>query len=664
MKARLVIAAAFLAITVAPLRAATITVTSTADSGPGSLRYALASAADGDTIDASSITGTILLTNGELLVTNSVDIVGPGPDLLAVSGNRSPWRANGSRVFHVAPSNTVIISSLTVTNGGGPEIGGGIYNDHSMLVVTNCVVTDNSAASPGGGIYNDGESFASATLTVVNSTLTGNRGCCDGGGAIYNDAEGNGTATVDVVDSRLIGNYSTERGGGIFSDALYGRGAAILQIVNSELISNVAGSREGGAICNVFGDMTISNSTLRDNYAAEFGGGIFNGVEGRTTDVQIVNSTLSGNSADLGGGIYNSSGNGVGFGNLEVANSTISSNSAYVGGGMYNDGGTLRILNSTLNENSATNSSGIYNTSWANLEIGSTILNAGALGGTITNVSGTVTSLGYNLSSDDGGGFLTATGDQTNTDPMLDPAGLQDNGGPTLTIALLCGSPAIDQGYNFSGSTTDQRGNGFVRTFDDCAVPNAPGGDGTDIGAYEVQLGQCPHPPIMSCPTNQSVNARSSAGARVNYPTPVASNGCPVTVVCNPPSGSRFAIGNTTVSCLATDSEGNEATCSFTIHVKGAAEQINDLIVLVQRLDLKPWPTYVLTAELQSASNALRRGNTRAACFDLDTFIFDVDAQSWWGQIWPPARARLLVRNAQRIQNVLGCDHGFGPGHF
>src|SRR3989442_4403300 len=94
---------------------------------------------------------------------------------------------------------------------------------------------------------------------------------------------------------------------------------------------------------------------------------------------------------------------------------------------------------------------------------------------------------GYTLSSDDGGGLLTATGAQINTDPMLGP--LQDNGGPTFTHALLAGSPAIDQGKRDTipalASNTDQRG--FPRPVDFPAIANAAGGDGSDIGAFEVQ---------------------------------------------------------------------------------------------------------------------------------------------------------------------------------
>src|SRR5437660_4101627 len=150
----------------------TIIVTSTADSGAGTLRAALASAANGDTIDASGVTGTILLTSGELLVNNSVTILGPGPANLAVNGNAA------SRVFQIAPSNTVTIAGLAITNGVGSlvifpsssvTVGGGIYNDHAMLMVSNCTISG-SSASRGSGIYNNGNS-GSATLTVSARTV-------------------------------------------------------------------------------------------------------------------------------------------------------------------------------------------------------------------------------------------------------------------------------------------------------------------------------------------------------------------------------------------------------------------------------------------------------------------------------------------------------------
>jgi hypothetical protein len=109
--------------------------------------------------------------------------------------------------------------------------------------------------------------------------------------------------------------------------------------------------------------------------------------------------------------------------------------------------------------------------------IGDTVLNAGASGGTISNNGGTITSLGYNIASDNGGDVLTGPGDQINTNPMLGP--LQDNGGPTFTHALLPGSAAINAGDpSFTPPPFfDQRGPGFNR------VANGR----IDKGSFEVQ---------------------------------------------------------------------------------------------------------------------------------------------------------------------------------
>src|SRR5438132_7839156 len=120
--------------------ATVITVTNTNDSGPGSLRQALADANDGDTIDFA-VTGTIGLTSGELLVDKAITISGPGAENLAVNGNAK------NRVFHVTGGN-VTISGLTITNGdasGNVLGGGGIYNDHSTLTVDNSTISGNLA---------------------------------------------------------------------------------------------------------------------------------------------------------------------------------------------------------------------------------------------------------------------------------------------------------------------------------------------------------------------------------------------------------------------------------------------------------------------------------------------------------------------------------------
>lgn len=171
-----------------------------------------------------------------------------------------------------------------------------------------------------------------------------------------------------------------------------------------------------------------------------------------------------------------------------ISASTLSGNSA---GGILNDGqsgtATLTVHASTFSSNPTPS---IYNYGpggSALLEIGDTILNAATPGRNIYNNSGTVTSAGYNLSSDDGGGFLTNLTDQLNADPKLGP--LLDNGGPTWTHALLPGNPAIDRGKRDAItnliSATDQRG--LLRSVDNPHLANAADGDASDIGAFEVQ---------------------------------------------------------------------------------------------------------------------------------------------------------------------------------
>src|SRR5207302_984726 len=245
------------------------------------------------------------------------------------------------------------------------------------------------------------------------------------------------------------------------------------------------------------------------------GGGVYNDGYSGTATLTVTNSTFSGNSVAApysvgsGGGIYNNG--SYGSATLTVANSTFSGNSAgYLdygwGGAIYNDGSlgsaTLTLNNSTFGGNSAGyHGGGIYNGSGM-VTIRHTILNAGALGENLFNAYGSVSSLGYNLSSDNGGGLLTATGDQINTDPLLGP--LQDNGGPTFTHELLNGSPAIDAGDpNFNPNSFnppmvyDQRGTGFNR------VVNGR----IDIGAFEVQA----VPSSYAGQVQQPINADGSS---------------------------------------------------------------------------------------------------------------------------------------------------------
>jgi hypothetical protein len=214
----------------------------------------------------------------------------------------------------------------------------------------------------------------------------------------------------------------------------------------------------------------------------------------------------------------------------------------------------VKFAGGILNDNQSGN---------ATLKLGSTILNADGSGSTITNDSGTISSLGYNLSSDNGGGFLTVAGDQINTDPMLGP--LQDNGGPTFTHALLCGSPAIDHGSNFSGSLYDQRGVAFVRTFDDPFAPNASGGDATDIGAFEVQI-SCNQPPVARC-HNVTVSADATCTANASVDNGSSDpDGDSITAVQSPPG--PYPLGTNVVILTVADGHGASNSCTALVIVQ------------------------------------------------------------------------------------------------
>jgi hypothetical protein len=320
------------------------------------------------------------------------------------------------------------------------------YRENLTIGFSLRIVGSGAATIIDGGGVNTVVTISNAGAHVTLSKLTIRNGLAKDGGGIYNS----GTLRVNICI--LSGNVATSFGGGIYNT----------------------------------GALTVIASTLSGNHAFS-GGGIVNGSGGT---VAINNSTLSDNGAGVfrcyrcsasGGGITN-------FGTVTISNSTLSGNHVSIvvcftcqsdGGGIAN-GGTVTINNSTLSGNGATGTGGgIYNSSGSAAALQNSIVANSPLGG---NCSGTMTSNGYNLSSDGTCNF-NGLGDLNNTDPKLGP--LQNNGGPTQTQALLRGSPAIDAG-NPSGCTdghghllkTDQRGK---------PRPDKEDSSGCDMGAYERQ---------------------------------------------------------------------------------------------------------------------------------------------------------------------------------
>ena len=428
--------------------AGTFTVSNTDDGGTGSLRKAITdanAAAGGTIIFTAEATGTINLLNALPALRSNIEINGPGAEILTVQ--RSAMNQNTFNIFMIDRNATATISGLTIANGFSPT-GGGIAN-FGNLTVNNCTIANNRGHS-GGGIHNE-----DGTLTINNSTIANNFADCCFGGGIFN-VEGN----VVVSNSAVTDNVG-DLGGGIGSLS----GGTL--IVSQCTVARNTGVVGGGIYSNL-SNLTVNASTIANNSvihasASVNGGGI--AILGMFTHNTISNSTIANNSAigfGGGGGLLTS-------GTLTVSNSTIAGNhaSGFGGGGGLDISGTLTLQSTIVAKNT----------------------------GSTPDMSGSFSSGGHNVIGDttNNNGADISQGDLINIDPMLDLDGmgkplLKNNGGPTQTISLLSSSPAIDQGKNLSASTTDQRGPGFVRTYDDPVVSNAIGGDGTDIGSLEAQV--------------------------------------------------------------------------------------------------------------------------------------------------------------------------------
>jgi fibronectin-binding autotransporter adhesin len=254
---------------------ATFIVTTTADSGTGSLRAAVALAnttAGADTITFAAGLGPVVLTTAELLL-NDVDtttISGPIGGTQVVTRSDAGGTPN-FRIFFVASGKSADFENLTISNGNVTGSGGGIFNAGD-LEVTNSTISGNTA-SGGGGIDNDG------TLTVTNSTISGNS--ANGGGGILNGG------TLTLTNSTLSGNSANggNAGGGIFHTA------GTLTLANSTLSGNSADSNGGGILCN--GTVTLTNVTMtgnrsdNNNNGGQTGGGLF-----RLGGTVTLNNTL------------------------------------------------------------------------------------------------------------------------------------------------------------------------------------------------------------------------------------------------------------------------------------------------------------------------------------------------------------------------------------
>lgn len=462
--------------------------------------------------------------------------------LQGVTINGFESESDGGAIYNVGNFSALdsTITANSATNGGG------IYSARNMEL-TNVTISSNNASGDGGGIWISGE-------LILNSVNVLSNRATNGGGI----ATKSNTAPLTIDNSTFISNLATGNGGAIhnafaitqtISNTIFstngtsGAGGAHYSVGNVTLNGNTYSDNSaqtiGGAIQSNTGslnatdtvfernsggtggalyisnNLTLTRVTVKQNLATVAGGGVVaqgittlrhTTVEGNSTtgsgggilaenNLTVENSAFVGNQSLNGSGIYAMS-------NTSLVNSTIGGNASTSGGGLYIEANGSASLKSVTIAYNTGNGAGIYAQNGATVDVVNTLITGGS--GLCV---GPITSLGHNLFGQNndpagcpaGGTDIVPSGD-INT--IIEPVAA-DNGGNTLTYALVANSPAIDAANNSviipsdypTGDDIffdDQRGDGFWRLMD---VPGI-GQDGVeiaDIGAFEVQgVGGCP----------------------------------------------------------------------------------------------------------------------------------------------------------------------------
>ncbi|MCL4505287.1 MAG: DUF11 domain-containing protein [Chloroflexi bacterium] len=477
-----------------------------------------------------------VIVNNSTIYSNVAAILGGGLATTAtlqinggvVQGNRAGKFGGGLYAYNaLTMSGTQFLANQADQRGGGAYVDGG----YAGAILTNGRFVNNTAFYDGGGLDTEGQGGLVMTGTqFVGNTAQG--GDMDGGGGAFSyypavlngglfqgnqtyNGQGGGLFADDLLSitgTQFLNNTAYGQGGGVYayidativgglfqanhSTAADGGGlyaGASLSVTGTQFLTNTAGNQGGGF--DVVYNAMVQNTLLQGN-SAKLGGGLFNETGSVAT---LTDSTLANNTASIsGGGIYLTS-----TSTLSIVNSTLSANSATSsGGGFYvHATGGLNAMNVTLSGNTAPagQGGGLYNGGLVTFT--NTIVANSTSGG---NCAGTVISItdgGYNLDSANACGFSSAKHSLVNALPVL--GSLQLNApGSTPTFRLMPGSQAIDGGTCAGAPTIDQRGAprpGVTSPF-------------CDIGAYEAQT------PVVDLSVNTSVRPLSIlAGSAITY---------------------------------------------------------------------------------------------------------------------------------------------------
>ena len=441
---------------------ATFTVSNTNDAGAGSFRQAVLSAntsAGADVVDLTGVAGTIVLTSGQIEVTDTLTIRGPGAQVLAISGGGT------SRLIEQTAGDNLAINDLTLRDGFTTSSGAAILA--RSVTLENVTVSDTRG---GFALY------LTRALVVRHSTITRNQA---GGIQAH--------ATALIEDSIISHNTSTA-------------GAALfVEYEDAELhrvrIEDNAASKYGGAIWAFLATVEMTQCVIARNTAVEQGGAFMGAYRGQLV---MDETRITGNRAAFGGGIYTYipavitrseisdnqatvDGGGI-LGAATIENSTLSGNRAgRYGGGISLDTGHGKFVHTTIVGNQAAEGGGMF--------IGSgpghraTLVNSILAGNTAPSGpdfgGGATLAASYSLigNTSSNATLLSTDPNRLNVDPLLGP--LQDNGGLTWTHLPAPDSPVINAGGPISPPLThptDQR------------TSPRPFGPAADLGALEVQM--------------------------------------------------------------------------------------------------------------------------------------------------------------------------------
>ena len=514
-----------------PASAATITVSNTTDSDPGSLRAAIVAAQPGDTIDLSGVTGTITLLSS-LAVDKNVTITGPGSENLTIT------RTGRGGLFYLqdygSVSHTTTISGMTLS---GLSQGRAIHCESQPFLdikLDDVALTGNTFSANGAGLSADG----CGSIEIIDSEFSNNTSMYGGGGA-YIKTSGNDVHTVTITGSTFDNNTTVTKS----NDYYYSSGGGLwvsadaVDITDSSFTNNYAYYGAAGAFLKA---QTIaidgSDFSLNDSYSGAGGGtGVYMSSKGQTSSATISNSNFDDNTGYMGGGIYANN-----FTNFTISSSSVSGNSTtYKGAAVLLKNETNNIFNTTMADNEigllgggTAYVTGNTNMAFVTVASNSTLAGAGTTpglylhGGTWTVDASIIVDNGDNTSNIKNynttatisrsvlGPFIakSVSTDATDATDVAD-AGLgtlADNGGSTRTMALRADSVAVDRVTTFPspfvGSEFDQRGTGYNRIT----------GAFADAGAFEY--GSVP-PTTTTTTTTTSTSTTTPSSTSTVAPT-------------------------------------------------------------------------------------------------------------------------------------------------